>query len=53
MIKFITVVCAAVVGAYAVVVAQEIQAGNVRLAKNCEFTPVRVADARGHHWLCR
>lgn len=53
MIKFITIVCAALVGLYAVLVAQEIQAGNVRLAKNCEFVPVKVADARGHHWLCR
>jgi len=53
MIKLITVVCAIIIGAYAIVVANEFQAGNVRLAKNCEFVPVKVVDARGHHWLCK
>lgn len=53
MVKFTAALCAIVVGAYAIVVANEIQAGNVRLAKNCEFVPVKVADARGHHWLCK
>ena len=53
MIRFTAALCALVCVGYAVVVAQEYRVGNVKLASNCEFVPIKAADVRGHHWLCR
>lgn len=53
MVKFTFTLCVLICVGFGVVVAQEYQAGNVRLAKSCEFVSVKTGDARGHHWLCK